>query len=400
VGSCLAVLQREGWLRRIAPTERPGIVTFTGMAGETQGLRGKIFVHLCGLLAREGHPGASTPAGLPPVPPRDATIGVWPDRVAEELDLSREQVTAALRGLEERKVLDYAAPERAGGVEILRPGEMLTLDEPAMRARRARENLKLQRMVDYAAAACRRRYVLQYFGDTLPWERCGACDACREGRPLEAGPLPLAPDEETIVRKVLSCLARMGQPFSPAMVARVVTGSREESVTAWKFERLSTFGILSQLSQKDVELIVGELVRAGALARDTVTRDVGGQQRTFAVVDFTPLGQDVMFQRAESFAMHFPLGKPAAQRASTAGRTLPSAVSSDLLVHLREVRTRLARAEDVPAYVIAPNRTLDDMAAQRPASKTAMLGVHGMGPERARKYADAFLEAIRGWERG
>jgi superfamily II DNA helicase RecQ len=394
VTSCLTVLQREGWARRIAPTERPGFVTFTGQAGETHGLRGQVYGRLRE-IAESGGGGAV--AG--------AVVGVWPDRLAEELDLSREQVTAAIRGLSERGVLTWAAPERVGGVELLRVGEPLRLDEARMRERRARELQKLQRMVDYGTAACRRRAILQYFGDALPWTRCGECDGCRANRPLEEGPRPLVPDENLVARKVLACVARMDRPFSPAMVARVLTGSREESVTTWGFERLSTFGILRQLTQREVEQVVAELVRAGALLRDSVTREVGGRERTFAVVSLTALGREVMLERADGFAMRWPLGAEAATvRPATLKRPAqgarPTAEAGDLTAHLSATRARLARAEDVPAYVVAPNRTLEDMAVQRPRTLQAMLRVHGMGPERARRFGQAFLEALVAWERG
>jgi ATP-dependent DNA helicase RecQ len=209
------------------------------------------------------------------------------------------------------------------------------------------------------------------------------------------GPRALAPDEELVVRKVLSCVARMQRPFSPAMVARVLTGSREDSVTAWKFDRLSTFGILSQFTQKEVEQVIGELVRAGALDRDIVTREVGGRDRSFGAVTLTALGREVMMQRATSFAMVFPLGSKVVRTRPAAGA--PTVVASDLLAELREVRAQLAKAADVPAYVVAPNRTLEDMASKRPMSRTALLSVHGMGPERARLYGDGFLDAIRRW---
>jgi ATP-dependent DNA helicase RecQ len=169
-------------------------------------------------------------------------------------------------------------------------------------------------------------------------------------------------------------------------------------VTAWRFDRLSTFGILSQLTQKEIEQVIGELVRAGALERDLVTREVGGRERTFATVGITPLGRSVMLQQAQGFTMVFPLGARSVRtRPAGGGAAAPKAVAADLLAELRDVRANLARAADVPAYVVAPNRTLEDMAARRPATRQAMLEVHGMGPERFRLYGQPFLDALRRW---
>jgi ATP-dependent DNA helicase RecQ len=56
----------------------------------------------------------------------------------------------------------------------------------------------------------------------------------------------------------------------------------------------------------------------------------------------------------------------------------------------------VARANRVPAYVVAHDRTLVEMAVRSPASHAELLGVFGMGPARVEQYGDGFLAAIRG----
>lgn len=389
-GSCVYVLQREGYVRRIAPTERAGHVQLTGKVATLRGTddnhRKQMFDWL------RAHSQAAE------------VLGVWPDRIAEELDLSRDQVTLALRGLEQRGLLTYTAPERAGGVELLRPGAVLALDEKKMKARRARELTKLQKMVDYGHAGCRRRYLLEYFGDKPPWERCGDCDGCREGRKMATGPQPLAPDEETIVRKVLACVARMAarpghaDGFKPDLVAKVLVGSQDPAVSAFGFDRLSTFGILGQFTQREVESVLAELERAGATERTLITRPVKGVERTFAVIRLTALGAEVMAQKATDFRMNFPLGQKTVRDRPEV--RAPVGVRRDLLVHLKEVRGELARAADVPAYVVAADRTLVDMVEKRPVTRASMMAVHGMGERQFAKYGASFLDALRSWADG
>ncbi len=62
---------------------------------------------------------------------------------------------------------------------------------------------------------------------------------------------------------------------------------------------------------------------------------------------------------------------------------------------LRELRRELAEAKGVPAYVIFSDRTLREMAATRPDSDDALLGVSGVGPTKLARYGEAFLERIR-----
>ena len=48
----------------------------------------------------------------------------------------------------------------------------------------------------------------------------------------------------------------------------------------------------------------------------------------------------------------------------------------------------------VPAYVVAPDRTLLELAARRPRTRAELGGIHGMGPARIDAYGDTFLELL------
>jgi ATP-dependent DNA helicase RecQ len=330
--------------------------------------------------------------------PSELSIPFRPDRLCEELHLTREQLTAALRGLEARNYLLYSPPARTGGVELLKPDAPFTLDEDRLRARRQREYAKLEKMIDYVRSGCRRRYLLEYFGQVPPWDRCGTCDACREGRALVEGSKPLGPDELLVVRKLLATVARMGKPFSASMIAKVATGSRDKAVLAFGFERLSTHGILSGWPGRDVEALLVELGRAGALEAEFTTTQVSGRERTYKTFVLTEDGVQLMKGDAADFEMTFPANRRTRRRRPS--RVDPGPANADLLAELKDVRRRLSKADDVPAYVVAPNKTLEAMAAARPTTRHALKSVHGMGPERMRRYAGPFLDTLKGWTRG
>jgi ATP-dependent DNA helicase RecQ len=72
-----------------------------------------------------------------------------------------------------------------------------------------------------------------------------------------------------------------------------------------------------------------------------------------------------------------------------------SAAQPALVAALRELRTTLARAAKVPAYVIFPDRTLVEMAVRRPVSLDALSGVRGVGPTKLERYGEKILAVIR-----
>ena len=340
--------------------------------------------------------------------PRDR-LEFQPEAWAEEAGVDREQLHAALGGLEERGFLTYRPAERVGGVELLREGETLQLDEARMRERRSREFTKLDRMNDYPASACRRRYIVEYFGEQAPFECCGTCDACREGSSTHNEPRPLSSEEETVVLKLLSCVGRMERHssrtgFSVDLIAKTVLGSSEEKIVQFGFNTLSTWGILGprQADRRGGAWTTGEiadlltaLADAGCVSATYVTRSVSGRERTYKEVALTERGWQVIRREVDDLRMVFPHARKL-ERPKIADPLTPG-IPGELLALLREVRSQLAEEHGVPAYVVAPNRTLDDMALLRPTSRRAMLTVHGMGEQRFARYGAPFVEAIRVW---
>lgn len=387
--SCLHILVREGRIRRIAPSDRSAYLRMVRNGEAPTGLRGKLWRLI---LDRDVAPGE--------------VVQFHPDSWARELEVDRDQLTAALRGLEDRGLVQYRAAERVGGVELLEPEKPLTVDEKRMKERRGREFGKLDRMETYVAAACRRRYIIEYFGEKAPFEACGTCDVCRSGRPRSEEAHELSPDEEQVVLKLLSCVARMERHankrgFGIDLVAKVATGSKEKKVLQWGFETLTTWGILAPpggpiWSVGEVADLVSALHDAGALKADYITRDLEGHQVTYKEVSVSERGWEVLKRQADGFRTVFPHPTKLVHRAAA---TPPSAsgISGDLLAMLRDVRRQLAEQRNVPAYVVAPNKTLEEMARLRPTTRRGMLEVHGMGEARFQMYGKAFMDALRTW---
>ena len=383
VGSCIWTLQREGRVRRIAPADRPATLTLLDTPSKPPGgQRGQVWDLL---MRRRLVKGERISFSVPQ----------W----ARECDLDRTHFTTALRALDDRGLISWEPPARVGGVEHLAPDQPLLLDEQRMRERRSREYAKLDKMIGYATARCYRRYIIEYFGEKAPYERCGTCGACREGTQDQERPRPLSPDEELVVRKMLACVARMAQArkqasWSRNLVCRTVTGSRDKSVTAWGFEQLSTHGILKDWTLGEASDLLDALIDAECLEQTYTTKVVKEKERTFKEVGLTELGWSVMKGESTGFSMLFPHSRKVARKRPTASA---SGVPSELMSLLREVRKQIADEHDVPAYVVAPNRTLEEMGKLLPTTKRAMLTVHGMGPGRFHKYGSAFLGVIRAY---
>jgi ATP-dependent DNA helicase RecQ len=397
--ACIRVLERQGWLRRVSARERDGSVELlTAPGAPPRGLVGRVYDLIHERLG--AYPGES-----------------WmfqPSQLCRELQVDRAQLLGALRGLESRGIIRYQAPNQAGAVELVRPRQPLELDREALAHRRRFDLQKVERMVGYVHAACRRHYLLAYFGEKPSYQRCGSCDACRAGKLAAQNAESLDPQQLQAMRGVLACVQRLKGDYTPSMVARVLTGSSDRAVRALKLDRVVTYGLLSTWTVAEVEALIEALGHAGLLERSFVTRRIQGTERTYAVIGLTDAGQQQVLGRGTPPALDLPgavvsalqrqAGKApraSAGRGRRAAAPQPSGqVSDDLISYLSDVRRQLAQAADVPAYVVASNRTLRDIAARRPDSRQAMMGVHGMGPQRFQRFGQPLLDAVRAWGEG
>jgi ATP-dependent DNA helicase RecQ len=381
------ILRREGRVRRIAPSDRAATLKILAEPDRTPtGHRGAVYELLTGRQLGVGD-----------------TMEFYPDDWCAELRIERVQLMAALRGLADRGVLHVHAGGRFGGLELIEPDRVLEIDDRKMRERRNREYVKLDKMQAYTGSPCRRRYVVEYFGEKAPFERCGTCDACRAGVAMLETERGLTPDEKTVVLKVLSSVARMERHtnkkgFGVDLVARTLTGSKEKKLTTWGFDTLSTYGLLAAPAQRpgwtigEVADLVEALVAAGCLEAEYVTRSINGREVTYKEVHLCPRGWEVMKGEGAEVVMAFPHArKLTRKRPATGVQTVPG----DLMAMLKETRRQLADTANVPAYVVASNKTLEDMARLRPTTKRAMLSVHGMGPVRYKRYGSPFIDAIK-----
>jgi len=335
-------------------------------------------------------------SGANPVWLRAAEIG-------DQTGIEERAVQSCLSVLRRHNLVARAStrdPSSGGavhGVQLLDPERPLDLTEADMDKARHHAFGQLNKMAAYPQAACQRHTLLSYFGETPSWDRCGRCTGCDAGRAMVAEAKPLSESQLQLVIKILACMARMKRPFSTSMIAKVVTGSRDKAVRAWGFEKLSTWGLLRGTPQTQVESILGAMESAGLIEVTLTSKPVRGATRTWKNLALTGMGLSVMRGETADVCLAMPAAAPAMTRHIDASDAHDGTVDEDLLEQLRRVRWRLAQGDDVPAYVVASNRTLMGIAMARPTSIDALSSVHGMGKQRISKYGEPFVEAVRSW---
>ena len=293
------------------------------------------------------------------------------------------------------------------------------LDPAVAEQLRKHASEKLELVVRYAQThRCRRQMILDYFGDEAEVINC-QCDVCRRG---EAMPVAtenvVIPDEvTTIVRQLLSAIARLRGQFGVGVVAEVVTGADNERTLRWRFNELSVYGLLRAHSAKRVVVMLHRLMEAG-LARQRDPEGMkfrpvieltaagiavmrGDAPPPASLVDLLPRSSRELGTNPRALGMNpRSLGtNPRAQRAAAEPEDAFEQVDPETLERferLRRVRLDLARERQLPPYCICHDRTLKLIARRAPDDLGALEQIKGMGPMKVQTYGEALLRAVRG----
>jgi len=236
----------------------------------------------------------------------------------------------------------------------------------------------LNAIVGYAEdeTSCRRKPLLNYFGESYAADNCSNCDNCN------SSPTPLT-DVTIPAQKFLSCVKRAGEKFGAGHITDILLGSKNEKVLRWGHEKLSTYGIGGELTQKQWMRLARQLLSMGYLKQE-------GEYRTLGL---TPKALEALRKRAPIMGVL----QEAERVKKKEGKKEGIEYNHALFAILRQKRKEMADEAGVPPYVIFPDRTLTEMAAYYPQSTAGLLNISGVGQVKLVQYGDAFLDVIRAY---
>jgi ATP-dependent DNA helicase RecQ len=249
---------------------------------------------------------------------------------------------------------------------------------------------KLDALLSLAEASdCRRVRLLSYFGEHS--QPCGNCDNCLNP--------PAQHDATESARKLLSCIYRVqqssGSAFGAGHIMDILRGKTTDKVTQYGHQSLSTFGIGADLSETQWRALIRQLIAREALRVD------GGGFNTLHLTEGsrsilrgeTPIWLKTPTETTRAARSH---SRAARAERDESGQPL-SLVERECLDALKAWRGEVARAHNLPAFVIFHDSTLRALAQRRPQALEDLEGVPGIGQKKREAYGAEVLRVLSSW---
>ncbi len=237
----------------------------------------------------------------------------------------------------------------------------------------------LNDMVSYAENMdCRRKPLLNYFGEVFHPENCGGCDNCVEKETTGS-----ETDLTKEGRYFLSAMTEVNEKFGSEHIIEILRGSSSEKILKFSHNELASYGLGKDKTKKEWRQIRDAMEQHRLVKKDL---------EQFGVLKILPAGREVLCGTRKFMAFIEKEDVKIFQQ-----NTHKSDLNYDknLFEILRKLRKQLADNENVPPYIIFPDTSLIQMSKVFPKNKEEFSHITGVGRVKLEKYSGDFIPVIR-----
>ena len=235
----------------------------------------------------------------------------------------------------------------------------------------------LAKVVSFASTSvCRRRTLLDYFGEHYAHDNCKSCDICLGTREVV--------DSTRDAQMLLSAIVRTEERFGAMHIVDIVMGANNQKIRDFGHDRLKTYGVGKGQSKKYWRQLIDEL-----LAQKVIEKSEG----LYPTLILLPKAVQVL-KNEESINVIRVVDKKKEKELYGTLDTSEVAYDQELFELLRTLRKQIANEQGIPPYVVFSDRSLHDMATLLPRTAETMLSVSGVGEVKLERYGRQFLRLI------
>ena len=239
----------------------------------------------------------------------------------------------------------------------------------------------LQETVAYAESnQCRRKLLLNYFGETYDKDNCGSCDNCIHPKKQFDG------QEEMCL--VIELIRSIPEHFKTEHLANILSGTDNSLIKSYHHDRLELFGAGSNHTMK---------FWCAVIHQGIILRLLDKEIESYGLISVTEKGLEFLdhpYTLMLTEEREFSEGEDdddenaaAANRGGGGGDTM-------LLSMLKDLRRSVARRLGLQPWVIFSDASLEDMSILYPVTYDELKNCQGVGDGKARKFGKEFIELI------
>ena len=245
----------------------------------------------------------------------------------------------------------------------------------------------LMETVAYAESGdCRRKLLLNYFGEDYPKEGCGCCDNCIHPKPRFDGRAQMA--------LVIELIQSLHEHFKMEHLAGILAGRATAMIKSYQHDRLPFFGAGKEHNEKFWCMVIHQGLILHLLEKEI---------ESYGLIGVTEAGKAFFadpFEISLTEDRVFSEGGPDEEDEETAAahaamRSAGSGGDPVLLAMLKDLRKSVARRLKLQPWVIFTDPSLDDMSIMYPLTADELKNCQGVGEGKARKYGQEFMDLIR-----
>ncbi|HCI56059.1 MAG TPA: DNA helicase RecQ [Bacteroidales bacterium] len=233
--------------------------------------------------------------------------------------------------------------------------------------------------VSYAESSiCRRKTLLNYFGEEYTKENCEACDNCLHPKTQFEG-------SEYVV-SVLEAVLAVKEKFKADHIASILAGKATSAIKSYKHHKLEIFGSGSEKDEKFWNMVIRQ-----ALIAKLLTKDI----ENYGLLKITQKGKEFLEHPTEFMLIEDHDYSDAEEEEGGGFGAKTSAVDEELFSILKDLRKKISKQKNVPPFVIFQDPSLEEMAIQYPINLDELQNITGVGVGKAQRYGKEFVDVIK-----
>ncbi len=241
------------------------------------------------------------------------------------------------------------------------------------------KQLLLETVAYAESSVCRRKVLLNYFGEQYEHTNCENCDNCLHPKVQFDG-------QEYIVTALRTILA-VKEKFKAEHIAQVLTGTLNTAIKTYKHHTLEEFGTGSEKNDRFWNAVIRQGLMSGFLQKDI--ENYGLLKLTDGGHEYLKYPFAILISEDHDYATEDNEDGEFAQQGGT------NTVDDELLHILKDLRKKVAKTKSIPPFVIFQDPSLEDMAIHYPITLEELQNVVGVGAGKANKYGKDFIQLIK-----